>query len=528
MNNRIKQLRIEGYKKFRDLRVEFDPKMNILVGENESGKSTILDAIRLCLCQDYRNSDKAYILDLLNLENLKNFKENRTIETLPKIRISLELELDGKLPHSQDYFGETHCFGDDARSGITFECEFDRDFASDLAQDISDGNVPIEYYVLSWKTFSGMQYSIGRRPLNFVPIDASERTGTNAMNSFAKRLFTMSFENAVQMKAKNNFRHHLKDSFEQLSLPEISAGRRLAINDKKLPLESLLSVVEEGVLLENKGKGCENIVKTKIALEKAKTVIDVVTIEEPENHLSYTNMRKMIEEIRNRPDGSQIIIATHSNMIVSNLGYSKIIWMEKDSPFVHRMAEQDRANESFFEKADTARLLDFILAPRVLLVEGPTEYMLLPKIVKMLHNQTVEELGVAIIACDGISYKRYLSIAENMDKRVAVVTDNDGEQRRIAEANAYNAKNQTQRIFTSLDINKQTWEFCLYDKNKGQLDKMFPPANGAKYVFRGLEYHSALGYMLCHKADAAYEMASSKVDFIAPDYVKEAIEWVLK
>ena len=115
-----------------------------------------------------------------------------------------------------------------------------------------------------------------------------------------------------------------------------------------------------------------------------------------------------------------------------------------------------------------------------------------------------------------------------MDKRVAVVTDNDGEQRRIAEANAYNAKNQTQRIFTSLDINKQTWEFCLYDKNKGQLDKMFPPANGAKYVFRGLEYHSALGYMLCHKADAAYEMASSKVDFIAPDYVKEAIEWVLK
>ena len=167
-------------------------------------------------------------------------------------------------------------------------------------------------------------------------------------------------------------------------------------------------MVEEGVLLENKGKGCENIVKTKIALEKAKTVIDVVTIEEPENHLSYTNMRKMIEEIRNRPDGSQIIIATHSNMIVSNLGYSKIIWMEKDSPFVHRMAEQDRANESFFEKADTARLLDFILAPRVLLVEGPTEYMLLPKIVKMLHNQTVEELGVAIIACDGISYKRYL------------------------------------------------------------------------------------------------------------------------
>ena len=108
MNNCIKQIRIEGYKKFRDLIVEFDPKMNILVGENESGKSTILDAIRLCMCQDYRNSDKAYILDLLNLENLNNFQKNRTLETLPKIRISLEFKLDGKLPHAQDYFGEIH------------------------------------------------------------------------------------------------------------------------------------------------------------------------------------------------------------------------------------------------------------------------------------------------------------------------------------------------------------------------------------------------------------------------------------
>lgn len=43
--NYIKSLHIEGFKKFQTLDVEFNEHMNILVGENEAGKSTILDAM---------------------------------------------------------------------------------------------------------------------------------------------------------------------------------------------------------------------------------------------------------------------------------------------------------------------------------------------------------------------------------------------------------------------------------------------------------------------------------------------------
>ena len=39
--NYIKSLHIEGFKKFQTLDVEFNEHMNILVGENEAGKSTI-------------------------------------------------------------------------------------------------------------------------------------------------------------------------------------------------------------------------------------------------------------------------------------------------------------------------------------------------------------------------------------------------------------------------------------------------------------------------------------------------------
>ncbi|MBQ7418604.1 MAG: AAA family ATPase, partial [Acidaminococcaceae bacterium] len=43
--NRLKALRITGFKKFQSLTIEFNEHINILVGENEAGKSTILDAI---------------------------------------------------------------------------------------------------------------------------------------------------------------------------------------------------------------------------------------------------------------------------------------------------------------------------------------------------------------------------------------------------------------------------------------------------------------------------------------------------
>ena len=68
--NYIKKLHIEGFKKFKEFDVEFNEHLNILVGENEAGKSTILEAIRIVLNQLYRNADKSILKDLFNFENI--------------------------------------------------------------------------------------------------------------------------------------------------------------------------------------------------------------------------------------------------------------------------------------------------------------------------------------------------------------------------------------------------------------------------------------------------------------------------
>ena len=47
--NYIKNLTIQGLKKFENFYIEFDKNVNIIIGENESGKSTILEAINICI-----------------------------------------------------------------------------------------------------------------------------------------------------------------------------------------------------------------------------------------------------------------------------------------------------------------------------------------------------------------------------------------------------------------------------------------------------------------------------------------------
>ena len=45
----VKTLYIDGLKRFEHFEIEFNERLSILVGENEAGKSTILEAIRIVL-----------------------------------------------------------------------------------------------------------------------------------------------------------------------------------------------------------------------------------------------------------------------------------------------------------------------------------------------------------------------------------------------------------------------------------------------------------------------------------------------
>lgn len=530
--NYIKSILINGFKKFQSFKIDFNDSRNIFVGENEAGKSTILDAIKLVLNQDYRHADKAVLSDLFNVDMVKKFKEHPSLEILPKIYIEVEFELNPKSKNAECFFGE-HNFSKKGKYGISFTCELNDELKDDVVLSEKAAEVPYEYYTLRWVTFSGMAYNLLKKPLKFLCLNTSEQGRYSSFNYYTRTVFDDLLENSEKIKLKNNFRTALKRDFNTELFP-MKDGRNFGIDNKKIILENILSIFDKGVALENHGSGMESLIKTEIALN-SDDGFDVILMEEPENHLSFTNMQRMLQLVTEKNEMSQLIIATHSSMIASRLDLRNVFWITNETAHSLNNVSADVAN--FFSKAVNNNFLQLLLSPNVILVEGPTEFLLVPEFYQQVTQKTLSDDQVTIISCNGISYKQYLQIAEKTNKRIAVITDNDKNTNNQIENSKtdnteYREEQEYFSIFMDSDPQRWTWEVCLYESNKEKMKEILDPLikEKAEYKYHGQDYGSYLGYMLNHKADFAFKILEAGLirnGYIkAPEYVKEAIKWV--
>ncbi len=322
MNN-IKKLVIKGLKIFEDFEIEFNNGMNILIGDNESGKSTILEAIDIVLNKKYSNYDKYIIKEILNKKAVQEFEKNKSFAILPKIEIYLFLNLDKDCDIDYEFKGEVKIDSikyDDY--GIKFTCQFNDDFRDDLISAILDGKIPYDYYDMSWETFQGKPYNPLRKPLKYLSIDNSKVDSSNTYNYYNRNLYYNKYDNLERLKISNDFRSEINSVLEKIGANQLNDNSEFGIDNKKVILENILTVLENKISLENKGKGRENLIKTEIALSRNKDKLNVISIEEPENHLSHINLRKMLESIKNvneDNDSTQIIVTTHNSLIVNTL-----------------------------------------------------------------------------------------------------------------------------------------------------------------------------------------------------------------
>ena len=541
MSNYIKRVKINGFKRFKNLEADFSPGMNIIIGENEAGKSTVLEAISLVLRQDYKNADNSMWYDLLNSTQIQDYKKNPSFLTLPKILIELEFSLDDKTKNAPIFKGEN--YGDEKGPpayGIVFKYEPHTDYRGVIEEIASPDNLPLEYYKPTWTTFQGLAYVMQRRPLGFLAIDITGSYKNSPYASFTRTMFTNTVAEAGRLKAKCGFRNGVHAIEDKLGLDAIDDKRKFGFHDQRLVLENFLTIKEAEIPIENKGKGMESLIKMKLALQQSERKnIEVITVEEPENHLSYTNMREMLTQISSKSKDVQLILSTHSNMIVSGLGLDNVRWFQsvgKDSSKLTPLPDVSPDTANYFRYIGNNSLLDFVLATTVVLVEGPTEYMLFPYFFKRENGYSLDSKKIAVISCNGVSYKRYLEIAENTGKKVAVLTDNDESSTKIKEVDDYNNESERHqcRIFTDKDKkNGWTWEVCFYRENKSALDQLIEVDPKCEYSYhKRTDLSKTLGKMLNNKVSTAALMLdydkTSKTKLILPQYVKEAIEWLAK
>lgn len=515
----IAKIKLINYKRFKNYIIEPNPRINILVGDNEVGKSTVLEAIDLVASGNVRKVESIGIDKLLNVEAVQAYNAGeRSYENLPIMTI--ELYLNGDFDHTMNGKNNTDNL---IKDGIRLVCEPNLDYQSEIMASMREqpDYFPYDYYSIRFSTFADEGYTGYKKKLQSILIDSTNMSSDYATNDFIKRMYLQYTEDDIKERAihKSKYRQ-LKSSFRANSFQSLNQRIPSEKNytfglktGSHTGLESDLMIFENEIGVDSKGTGRQVFIKTDFALERFGSNVDVVLIEEPENHLSHVNLRKLIQRVSEAQSG-QLFITTHNSLISTRLELQNLLIMHEgaeDKPTSLR----DLSNETakYFLKAPVANIIEFAISCKVILVEGPSEYMLFEKFYEAVAGHKPETDDVHIIDVRGLSFKRYLEIAQLLGSKAVVVTDNDGDkQKHCIDKYADFSTNTDIKIAFEEDESKSTFERVLYNDNQTLCNQLFGD--------------DALNYMLNNKTEAAYSLLSQEQDIVVPVYIQGAIEWI--
>jgi putative ATP-dependent endonuclease of the OLD family len=162
---------------------------------------------------------------------------------------------------------------------------------------------------------------------------------------------------------------------------------------------------------------------------------------------------------------------------------------------------------------DTLRL---ILADRAVLVEGPSDELIVQKAFLMKYGMMPLEVDVDVISVSSLAFKRFLDIALVLDVNVDVVTDNDGDTDKLRMKYAdYDSKGNI-AVYYDGDLSHPT------------LEPQLLKANGRDLVNRilGKSYatnEDLLKYMHDNKTECALKFFETTTEWNVPEYISHVV-----
>lgn len=431
----IKKLKLINFKRFDNQIFDFNDDVNIVVGDNESGKSTLLEAIEICLNFNYRGKPLSSELttDLFNNDCINQYLSgDKSQKTLPEILIEAYLDGNPKLK------GDNNSENEDSE-GIFVRIYFDPELSDSYATFIKEpdkvSTLPVEFYTIDWYSFGWNRLTHHNKNINCLFVDPTRLHPTYGRAKYINNIINAALEKKARSTLNLNYRQ-LKAKFDD-EADVIAINSKIdadnEISNKALKItadiatntswESGLQLAVDDISFNQIGKGEQSQIQIKLALQNKAKDVDVVMLEEPENHLSHINLVQLVSYIENKHGKKQVFLTTHSSYVLNKLSFDKLCLL---SGRYIRLKEVDSGTVKTLVRLPGYDTLRAVLAKKIILVEGPSDELVLKKIYLRKYSCLPEDRGIDIIVVRGIGFKNYLNIVKPLRHPVKVVKDNDG------------------------------------------------------------------------------------------------------
>lgn len=458
-------LKISNFRCFGDEENSFTlclkPGLTAIVGENDAGKTAVIDALRYalgttdqewCRIEDedfHRVGDKSsaeitiqchFALDPAEtgafVEYLTYSKDSKTA---PSLYINWTARDTGEHHHGRPYRRIEVCSGEKG-DGPSFAPEVRELLWATYLKPLRDADQALSagrgsrlsqvLSITSQVTGTGVDYDSNTAT-------EPEKLSVRGIGDFANDLL----EKQEGVKAaRNEVDKHLKGF--NLKGDQFQSRIRVGANSNPdVRLRQLLEKLDLSLTVEGKsGLGSKNTLFMAcelILLAQESEACKLLLIEEPEAHLHPQKQLRVMKALQKlaKEDGVQIIVTTHSPNLASVIDLDNLVLLWKSRAFALNMesTKLSASDYSFLQRFLDVTKANLFFARGVMIVEGDAENILLPTLATILDRDFTEN-GVSIVNVGGVGLIRYARIfmrkdfsgtLSTLDIPVACVTDMD-------------------------------------------------------------------------------------------------------
>ena len=531
----ITRIIVRNYRCLKDL--DFTPQadMNIIIGDNEAGKSTLLEALSLVLSGriDGRRPGEDMNPFWFNTEVVAEFYA-AVAAGQPSDPPSILIEAYfAKTDQPQVLRGKINSRHEDC-PGLRLIIELDPDFCVEFAEYLKSDHPPIlptEYFRAQWVDFRNIP--LPRRPPEFAIayIDSRTARSTSGVDYHTRQMLADSVakrEGARISVAYRQSRHALTLS----ALAEVNKNIEtltggLLTQKIELQMDQSASTSWENAVIPQvgsvpfamAGQGQQVMIKTALALQTTADKTRFVLVEEPENHLSHTGLTHVLHSIEQLSAGRQTFVVTHSSHVMNRLGLDRLYLMHQGN--LHGFAGLDPDTVSYFKKQSGFDTLRMALARKVVIVEGPSDEMIFNRAYRdgTGHDPSDDMIDVLTY---GTQNRRPLELCALLNRPAAVLRDVDAQTPQYWKLKAKDfLKDGVREMFIGEEQNGPTLEPQLCAANRDDLETL-------QTIVKCPIGDDLVAHMTSAKTESAWLIATHQTRIKYPTYVTDAIEFIRK